>query len=192
METGDLILFAGSNLAARVVEVASHGPYSHSSMIFRRPGDGELLLWEEVSFTTGQDEINHRRHKGAQLGHALRLVNEYVEQDNAVFYRRLRWNRPADLDQRAMKIMSELDRTPWGTPLQMAGDWLEGHFLEHDSGRAHMFCSMLIATTYQSIGLLGDEHPPNYYSPSNFAPGPAEVALLDDAYLEKPIELILG
>jgi hypothetical protein len=36
---------------------------------------------------------------------------------------------------------------------------------------------MLVAKTYQAVGLLTAEHPPNYYSPSSFSSVVNEVAL---------------
>jgi hypothetical protein len=58
-----------------------------------------------------------------------------------------------------------------------------------DSGLGHMFCSMLVAKTYQEVGLLNTDHPPNYYSPSSFSSDGGEVVLQLGATFGPPIPI---
>ena len=189
MQTGDLILFAGTSSAARIIETATGGPYSHTSMIFRPDAATAPQLWEEVSFVTGKDKITHDDHNGAQLGDALELVNEYIKQGDVPWYRPLVWDRPKHFNTTVLEIMKSLDDTPWGTSVEMVGDFIEGRVFNHDSGTAHMVCSALVASTYQHVGLLNDDHPPNYYSPSSFAPGHHDLVLQLGAELGAAIEI---
>lgn len=189
MQTGDLILFAGTSDAARIIELASDGPYSHSSMVYRPDGHSAPQLWEEVSFVTGRDKITKSDHNGAQLGDALTMVKQYVAQHDVPYYRPLVWERPPDFNESVMEIMRSLDDTPWGNTLEMAGDFIEGRVFNRDSGTAHMYCSALVACTYQHVGLLDRDHPPNYYSPSSFAPGHHDLVLQLGAELGAAIEI---
>ena len=61
-------------------------------------------------------------------------------------------------------------------------------------GNGEMFCSQLVALTFQRAGLLSLEHPPNFYSPNSFSMANPHLALLQGASFdaEVPIQMDEG
>jgi hypothetical protein len=65
-------------------------------------------------------------------------------------------------------IVAQLDGVPFPTIAEMVGHAAEGRFFGRDSGPSDMFCAQLVAKTMQLAGLLGDEHPSNWYNQGSF------------------------
>jgi hypothetical protein len=191
MQTGDLLLFSGTSWQSWIIQQGTSGPFSHSAMIWRQ-GDGTPCLWEECEEQAGLDPITATLHSGAQLGDAVMVTREIVAAGDTPYYRRLIWNRPATFDSQVWDIMRGLDGIPFPAYAELVSDYTAGHVWNIDTtSHHHMFCSMLVAKTYQAAGLLGTEHPPNYYSPSSFSSVTNEVALQLGATFAPEIGIIV-
>ena len=168
LQTGDLLLFSGTAWENTVIQQAS-GPFSHATMVWRR-GTDVPCLWEEATEEPAVDPITNTRHVGAQLGEAHTVTRAIVAAGDTPYYRPLIWNRPDGFDQTVWDVMHGLDGTPFPAYDELVKDYLAGQVFNIDTtSHGHMFCSMLVAKTYQAVGLLTTEHPPNSYSPSSFS-----------------------
>jgi hypothetical protein len=73
------------------------------------------------------------------------------------------------VDERTLwSVMYEYDGTPFPPTAQELAHWLEGQ-LDIDAGLDNAFCAQMLANTYQKMGWLGTDHPPNHYNPGSFA-----------------------
>lgn len=177
MQTGDIMLFSGSDTESEAIELMTMSEFSHAVMIYRADDTTDPWIWEESSLENLVDPISHTIHPGAQAGDALQLAEMIAGRGNLPYYRPLLWERPSDLNANVLAFMEKWDGTPFGAVLDMGWDWIEGHYFGVDSGRSHMFCAMLLALTYQTVGLLDTTHPPNYYAPGSFSPASDDVVL---------------
>ncbi len=170
MQTGDLILFSGTSTESQWIEVLTGGQFSHSTMVVRTADSAVPWMWQEAPEVIAVDPRTGKGTTGAQLGDAETATQVIQEMGDAPFYVPLRWDRPADLDDKILAIIAEYEGVPFGTVLQMALDYAIGKLYDQATGLTTMFCAELVAVTYQALGLLTDEHPPNWYSPNSFGP----------------------
>ena len=192
--TGDLIAFTGTDSGSEIIEGVLGGPYSHVVMLLRPDPKQAPLMWQEATESPAFDPVRKiGPHPGAQAADALTVLKIMTGEGMVPSYIRLDWTRTPDFETKVSAAVQELDTTPFGTYETMAADFAMGRTLNMDSGREHMFCSQLVAVTLQMGGLLGSEHPPNWYSPSSFAGESTDVVLLQGAKydFEQPIAVPL-
>jgi hypothetical protein len=100
------------------------------------------------------------------------------------------WDRPVGFDAAALAVIEEYGQLPFGTIKEMAEHWIEGHFLNKAGPKDEIYCAELVAMTLQKLGLLGDEHVPNYYSPNNFGAAGSKINLLQGHLsVEQPFDI---
>lgn len=190
MQTGDLLLFSGTAWENILIQQAS-GPFSHATMVWRRGSDAPCL-WEEATEQPALDPITNTLHVGAQLGEARTVTQAIVAAGDTAYYRPLIWNRPDVFDQQVWNVMRGLDGIPFPSNDELLKDYASGRVFNVDTtSHNHMFCSMLVAKTYQAVGLLNADHPPNYYSPSSFSSVLNEVVLQGGAKFGSEIQVAL-
>lgn len=170
MQTGDLILFAGTSNESRWIEALTNGPFSHATMVVRTADSAAPWMWQEAPEAIAPDPRTGKSTTGAQLGDAEQATQVIQGMGDAPFYVPLTWERPADLDARIDAIIEEYEGVPFGTVLQMALDYGIGKLYNQSTGLTTMYCVELVAVTYQALGLLTDVHPPNWYAPNSFGP----------------------
>lgn len=199
--TGDVILFTGTDTGSQLIEDALGGPYSHVVMLVRPDPNAAPLMWQEATESPAPDPIGdphnkdpHAPHPGAQAADAKTVLKIMTDEAMLPFYRRLEWDRTPEFEAAVHQALVDLDGVPFGTYLTMVADYEEGRWLNRASGGAHLFCAQLVALTLQRAGLLGPEHPPNWYSPDSFSAQSDEVQLLQGAHyvMEQPIALPLS
>ena len=66
---------------------------------------------------------------------------------------------------------------------------MDGDILAQAAPDTQMFCSQLVALTYQRAGLLSTEHVPNWYSPNSFSAGYHALHLLQGASLDPEVPI---
>lgn len=161
LSTGDLILFCGDTYQEKAIRWVVGCRFSHVAMVVKKPGNTDTLWLWEADMGQGekdgprlirlQDKIN--RYKGKRVGAYLKL--------NSV--------QPIHYDD----VMSIVRRGINKKMQDRAYSWLLSNRPEsrlysmlHDEDK--VFCSELIADTYQRLALLGGEHVPTYYTPKHF------------------------
>ncbi len=170
LKTGDVVLFSGTGLASGVIKLFTGSPWTHVGLIVRRAGEAEPLLWESLPSGFCKDIDSRSIRTGVQL---VRLGERLAHFAGPVAVRRL--NRPiCDRQQRRLTALQGevADR-------RYEHNWLElalaafDRLSQNRENLTTLFCSELVAETYQQIGLLDDvEHgalPSNEYTPGHFA-----------------------
>ena len=191
MQTGDLILFSGTSSESEWIKLFTLGPFSHSAMIYRPDTSQPPLMWQEAPDAIVVDPHTGTSHGGAQLGDALAATEVITNQYKDVpYYVKLNWERPGSLNPAMLDVVNEYENRPFGTVLQMALNYAIGHLYNQATDQSAVYCAELVVSTYQSIGLLDESHPPNWYSPNSFAPNSIDhIPWLQGVSLATPIEL---
>lgn len=118
LETGDLLLFAGSTWLSRVLEFFGHCQYSHVAVVVRDPENMQPGLYVVQSGTTGlPDAITGRVRFGVQIELFDTIASTY---QGTIF-----WRRPSvvtsNLQRRLMLAFLDVHQAPYDTNLN---DWL--------------------------------------------------------------------
>ena len=82
-----------------------------------------------------------------------------------------------------------MDRTSFPSLWNVMKQWLLGHVRITTSGK-RMECAEVLARTYQRMGLLPPEPPPNGYAPRDFSEKHAKLHLLRGATLGPQVEVL--
>lgn len=168
-QTGDLVLFHGVSTESQAVEAITSGPYSHATMVVVLP-NGDKTLWQAAGERLEFDPVKGSLHDGAQLGDLAQTVTLlYHHWNDEPHYRPVTWNRPATLANDVLAFVGQLEGRPFPDIPVMLGNWLVGKNLDIDLASGSVFCSELVAMTYQALGLLPDDPVPNSYCPSDFS-----------------------
>ena len=169
LKTGDIVLFSGTNLASSVIKLFTSSPWSHVGLIVRRDGEPEPLVWESLPSGLCKDVDSDSFRTGVQL---VRLSERLAHFTGPVAVRRLNcplsdWQR-CRLEILQMEVADRRYERSWLELALAAFDWLT---LNRED-LTTLFCSELVAETYQRISLLDDvEHgalPSNEYTPGHF------------------------
>ncbi|MEQ8860856.1 MAG: hypothetical protein RIC56_19600 [Pseudomonadales bacterium] len=177
LQTGDIVLFHGTEWTDRLIEEVTESDFSHMGMAYRAAG-GELQLWQSWEPTGGV---------------GLAPFVEFVSSKTAgpdCYIRRLEVERTPEM----LDAVEAFQRTVTGRRFpkvkQFVLNYVEGQ-LGRDSGDETFFCSQLVAATYMQMGIQSDKHPPNYYSPERYSTKYKKLKLIDGASLGEQIKLDL-
>ena len=190
--TGDIVLFHTDKLLGQAIDdVTGGGKYSHVGMIVRPDPNRPPQLWEEssVSIAPDSDSKTTPLHTGAQHGDLQKAVAKYLSVQDRPSYRRLHLDRTPAFEAKVQEVIATCEGHPFGSILSMVEHWFEGHFLAEAAPDTQMFCSQLVALTYQRAGLLSTEHVPNWYSPNSFSAGYHALHLLQGASLDPEVPI---
>lgn len=171
LQTGDVVLLSGKGFASAGIKWLLGSTWSHVGLVLRPAGhDCRPLLWEATPCQDLMDVITGRPAAGARL---VRLDERLATFPGDVSVRRL--SKPLDADQHSR--FADVVRQLHGLPYEQR--WLELLLAVSDRidlGRENLttlFCSELVAETYQRIGLLHDVaeggRPSNEYTPRHFS-----------------------
>ena len=192
VRTGDIFVFHCDATESRLIDIVTDSWFSHAAMAVVHPDDGQVLIWQTDPGAIVEDPISHTSHAGAQLGDLAAEVEETARTwGDQPYWRSLSWERPAGFDEAVATALVGLDGTKYPSMLGMVIEYLAGRKDIPDTSGT-MFCSEMIAATYQRIGLLGTEHPANHYRPKDFSSEPgADLPLLGGATLLSEVEVVL-
>jgi hypothetical protein len=73
-------------------------------------------------------------------------------------------------EDRLMEVIDRFDGRPFPSTLGLVGQWVTGRF-RRSSSLETVYCAELVATTYQTMGLLPDRRPAGWYDPGRFWSG---------------------
>lgn len=186
-DTGDIMLFSGDSDVSTVVEVFTFGSFSHSGMVVVR--DGEKYLWQECSEVLYSDPIPGKAHAGAQLGDLGDTVAYISSLGDAPTYRQLQWDRTDAFRDAVATFCDDTDGRPFPPLYELAWKYVEGLAgIPRLDGT--IFCSMLVAMTYQAGGLLPATPPANSYCPTDLSSErPALPLTVGTLLVDQPIDM---
>ena len=177
LQTGDIVLFSGRSRKSTSIKWLTLCPWSHVGMVLRMPpGSGPLadtvLLWESTNFDNLKDVLDGVARRGVQLVLLSERVQIYLGE---IAIRQLSVHRDdAMLDALSALRMKLRNRPFEEKKLELLRAVLDGPFERWHAPEdlSSLFCSELIAETYQAMGLLPDHpdaKPSNEYTPRDFA-----------------------
>jgi hypothetical protein len=138
-------------------------------MIVRPDPAATPWLWHESGIAIGVDPEEHTKHTGAQLNELATALPIILQYHDHPFYRPLEFQRTPTFETGVQQVIAVCEGKPFPSTLTMAELWFEGHFLHMAAPDTQMFCSQLVALTFQKVGLLSTDNPPNWYSPASFS-----------------------
>lgn len=178
LDSGDLMLFAANFDESKLIELVTGFPFSHTGMVVRIPGDNTVYFLESVGDSKAfPDPIDHKMEKtGVRVVNLMRMLSYYMPfTNNVLTYRKLAIERtPAWRDQ-LQQFLKSVDGTPFPNDESMIVNYVLGHYrnikanTNIGTNQTVMFCAQLVASAYQSLGILPTEIPNNYFAPADFS-----------------------
>lgn len=168
--TGDVWLFRGRSVADHAIRVATNSPVNHVGMVVAID-DLPPLLWHAELGRSIPDVWSGVSHRGTQLHRLADAVGQWHHR-----YGQDAWMRQIDTDvtiemeDELVRTIADLDGKSFPNTRAMATGWMKGR-VRRRSALEHLFCAEVVAISYQRMGLLGEERPPNWYDPGNFWSG---------------------
>ena len=168
--TGDIWLFRGRSLADRAIRAATNSPVNHVGMVLAID-DLPPLLWHAELGRSIPDVWVGAPHRGTQLHRLADAAGQWTHR-----YGQDAWMRQIDIDvstameDAALFAVDELNGRTFPGTRALASGWVKGR-LRRRAALEHLFCAEVVAITYERMGLLGEERPPNWYDPGKFWSG---------------------
>jgi len=169
--TGDIWLFRGGSLADRAIRAATNSPVNHVGMVVAID-DLPPLLWHAELGRSLPDVWTGQHQRGVQLHLLTDAVRTWEER-----YKQRAWMRQLqggtitrEHEDRLMETIERFDGRPFPTTPGLVRQWLVGRVRRHSSLET-IYCAELVATTYQSMGLLPSKRPASWYDPGRFWSG---------------------
>lgn len=164
LKTGDIVLFSGRSVSARIVQLVTGSPWSHVGIVVRSDEvPHRLLLWESTRLSKVNDIRRGCPADGVQLVCLAERLSSY---NGVVAFRRL-----ADTPSRAhLSKLSEWIGQWHGKPYRnyvaqfLRGLWVRGGLAFGRGG----FCSELVAEVYRRWHILPSQRPAHHYIPRHF------------------------
>jgi hypothetical protein len=168
LQTGDLVLFSGRTLSARLVRLFTGSYWSHVGIVLRLPDGGEEpLLWEATRASTLADIHSGGRFDGVQL---VSLVEKVASYPGEVVVRRLVGTETAEHRYRRIKpLLRQWSALPYcNFVFKQWLVWWHGH--DAAAWQRGGFCSEFVAEVYKHLQLLPADKPSMHYVPRDFSP----------------------
>ena len=210
--TGDIWLFRGHSGPDRAIRTLTNAPVNHVAMAVCID-DLPPLLWHAELGDRLTDVWTGSNHRGVQLHDAREAVEQWmIRYKQACWFRQLTPDVTADQENALLKVIAELDGTPFPTTARLAGRWFRGRvpnstdlvrgipYLDRKVrqrrderqqrknqntegvGLEAAYCAEVVAITYREMGILDASKDSNWFDPGRFWSG-------DDLPLHAPHEL---
>lgn len=168
--TGDVWLFRGRSVADRAIRIFTNSPVNHVGMVLAID-DLPPLIWHAELGASMPNVWTGRRERGAQLHRLDRAVsvwtNRYGQQP---WFRHIDIEATTEMENAALSVVAEYSGRSFPSTRTLARHWLAGRARRHVS-LTDVYCAELVAVTYERMGLLGSDRPPNWYDPGRFWSG---------------------
>lgn len=167
LDTGDLVLFSGRSLAARLVQGVTGSYWSHVGIVVRLPGHAEPLLWEATRASGVADIHRQECFDGVQL---VSLARKLASYRGEVAVRRLLDAGSGSLRYQCMRpLIQALHARPYcNVVVKRLRIWWRG--IEAAEWRHGGFCSEFVADVYKHLHLLPPHRPSIDFLPRDFGP----------------------
>ncbi len=171
LKTGDLVFFAGRGLVSASVQAVTHCKWSHVAMVMVLSEYDFVCLWESTTLRNLKDLNMGQVHEGVQLVPLSTRLRSY---EGEVAVRQL---QGVTLGKKHLKALTTLRRRLAGRPyeestLELMMSAYDGPGGDQAENLSSLFCSELVAETYQALGLIRSgrrDKPSNEYTPADFS-----------------------
>ena len=168
--TGDVWLFRGHSPADRVIRFATNSPINHVGMAVAID-DLPPLLWHGELGRSLPDVWTGTRKRGPQLHRLEDAVSTWVHRyGQRAWFRQIDIEATREMEDAALAAINELVDRPFPKALSLGVRWVKGRFRRPVSFE-DLYCAEQVALTYQRMGLLNGDRPPNWYDPGRFWSG---------------------
>lgn len=171
LRTGDVLLFAGKSQASESIKWATGSRWSHVALVLWVPAYEFPCLYEATTDTSIPDLESGIARSGVQLVPLARRLDLYP---GGVALRQLLDTALAPEDLAALHALRQrLMRRPYDdSRLELMGSAYDGPGGRNEEDLSALFCSELLAESYQALGLIGsgpDDKPSNEHTPADFS-----------------------
>jgi hypothetical protein len=174
--TGDVWLFRGRSMADRAIQVSTNSPVNHVGMSVVLD-DMPPLMWHAELGRSLPDLWSGAHQRGVQL-HDLRAAVQVWGQryGQRAWLRQLQPPVTPAMEDALLRTVARLDGTPFPSTARLAAGWLRGRLPVRRPGPPEAdlesaFCAEVVATTYESMGLLAPGRRASWYDPGRFWSG---------------------
>ncbi len=169
-ETGDVWLFRGRSIADRTIRLFTNSPVNHVGVVIAID-DLPPLLWHAELGASMPNVWTGERERGAQLHHLDRAVSVWTHRyGQDPWFRQIDVDATTEMENAALAVVSEFSGRGFPSTASLAKHWLTGR-VRRKVSLTDIYCAELVAVTFERMGLLGDERPPNWYDPGTFWSG---------------------
>ena len=178
LDTGDLMLFAATFEESKLIELVTGFPFSHCGMVTRLPNDDNVYFLESVGGARAfPDPIDHKMDTtGVRVVNLMQMLPYYMPfTDDRLTYRKLAIDRTPEWKATFLDYVTQIDGTEFPNNESFIVNYILGHYRSIESDvnigtkQKVLYCSQLVATVYQKLGILPPEIPDNYYAPGDFS-----------------------
>jgi len=186
LQTGDIVLFSGGSLFSKAIKWFTSSEWSHVGMVIRSKEWDMVLLWESTTPTELKDVETGLPANGVQLVPLSEKISHYAK----VAVRHLQVERSKEMVKKLIEFRKEMKQRKYDfDALELVRSAVDGVFFgDNQEDLSSLFCSELIAESYQRMGLLSEDLPSNEYTPKDFS-DKGQVKLLGGAKLTEQIYL---
>ena len=163
-------------------------------MIVKFHNDNKLYLWTADTVDKMDDKIekmDDKKHPGTHLlvleEYLAKLDEFYPSPDGSKYRFAVARLEGVQIDEKKLwSVMYAYDGTPFPPTKDEFFHWLEGQ-ININSGIKNSFCAQMVANTFQKMGWMRTNRPPNSYNPGSFAKtAPINEELIGEAKLAPP------
>ena len=168
--SGDVWLFRGRSVADRAIRLFTNAPVNHVGVVLAID-DLPPLIWHAELGASMPNVWTGDRVRGAQLHHLERAVSVWTHRyGQDPWFRQIDIDATTEMENAALAVVAEYSGRSFPSPASLAKHWLTGR-VRRQVSLTDIYCAELVAVTYERMGLLGDERPPNWYDPGRFWSG---------------------
>jgi hypothetical protein len=168
--TGDVWLFRGRSVADRAIRLFTNAPVNHVGVVLAID-DLPPLIWHAELGASMPNVWTGERGRGAQLHHLERAVSVWTHRyGQDPWFRQIDVDATTGMEDAALAVVAEYSGRAFPSTASLAKHWLTGR-VRRQVSLTDIYCAELVAVTYERMGLLGDERPPNWYDPGRFWSG---------------------
>jgi hypothetical protein len=186
--TGDLWLFRGPSAADHAIRVFTNSPVNHVGMAVALE-DLPPLLWHAELGHSLLDVWSGTHHRGVQLHDLQAAVTTWMERyRQGAWLRQLHVEVTQEMEDALLREIARKDGTSFPTTMALVGRWARGR-MHRPADLEASYCAEVVASAYQTMGLLDRNRPANWYDPGRFWSGD-HLDLLRHARLGEEIAIV--
>lgn len=191
LRTGDIVLFSGKGLISRGIKRVTNSEWSHIGMVLDIPEYNMVLLWESTTLSKMKDIYTQQQTSGVQIVSLSERIQTF--DGNKISIRMLEGDRTQEQINEVLALRDELRGRPYErSKIQLFLSALT--FINFRQDRLNsVFCSELVAESYQRAGWMEDVHASNSYAPERFSQATKNPVPMKPGFkLSKEIEIQIG
>lgn len=168
--TGDVWLFRGPSVADRAIRLFTNSPVNHVGVVLAID-DLPPLIWHAELGASMPNIWTGQRSRGAQLHYLDRAVSIWTHRyGQQPWFRQINIEATDEMENEALAVVAEYSGRAFPSAPSLAKHWVAGR-LRRQTSLTDIYCAELVAVTFEQMGLLGNERPPNWYDPGRFWSG---------------------